>query len=371
MKKTPSRRSQTERRKSPRKSPRKAVIEALTPETGLNARDDAPQPSQGKECCAFCAKPLAVGDRALFVEEEVGRSFCAEDCITRFFAPEVERLEAEYQRRVVPGDILPEQREELQHLRWATLKEPDEVWREKTLSGDHRYTLIAEFENGLWCVCLSLFLKGEPSFLFLCVVTRNLALVETYRRGERMSWVKRRGAERTSAQTPPEFTEAQQALDGTVIPGVDQDLMEAAGFTSAPADGLALDGWSTEESLRAAASGERSPEDIQPSEFGVYQNCLEETLQEPSELWSLEAVSDEEEVRLFHFIKHYPESEGQGFWYVIVAREVAGNETEEDHLEVLDAFPSRDSELVSRYRQGNQELESASSEPAAPARVLH
>jgi hypothetical protein len=361
MKKTPSRKSQTERRKSPRRSP----------QASKEASPEAVQQATTQEACAYCAKPLAVGDRALYVEEEVGRSFCAEECITRFFAPEVERLEADYQRRVVSGDILPEQREELQHLRWATLKEPDEVWREKTLSGDHRYTLIAQFENGLWCICLSLFLKGEPSFLFLCVVSRNAALVESYRRGERMSWVKRRGAERSVDQSMPEFTQAQQALDGTVIPGVDQDLMEAAGFTQAPADGLALDGWSTEESLRATVNGERSPDDIQPSEFGVYQNCLEETLQEPSELWSLEAVSDEEEVRLYHFIKHYPESEGQGFWYVIVAREVVGNETEEDHLEVLDAFPSKDPERVSRYRQGNQEMEAESIEPAQTARVLH
>jgi hypothetical protein len=328
-------------------------------------------PKASQECCAHCAKPLATGERALFVEEEVGRSFCSEDCISQHFAPEVERLEAEYQAMLVTGDVTPEQREALAHLRWSTLQDPDEVWREKTLSGDHRYTLMARFEDGVWCICLSLFLRGEPSFLFLNVVTRNSAVVERYRRGERISWVRRDSKDERSSAQNPEFSLEQQALDGTVIPGVDADLMESAGFTSAPADGLALDGWSTEESLRASVGGDRRDDDIPPSEFGVYQGCLEETLQDPSELWALEAVSEEEEVRLYHFIRQYPESEGQGFWYVIVAREVSGSETEEDHLEVLDAFPTRDPELLGRYRQGRQELEGGPAEAPVSSRVLH
>ncbi len=365
MKKAPSRRTSTERRRTPRKPRGASGAAAATSQPSQASQDPASQ-----ECCAHCVKALAPGERALFVEEEVGRSFCSEDCISQYFAPEAERLESEYQKRWVEGDITSEGREELAHLRWSTLQDPDEVWREKTLSGDYRYTLIAGFEDEVWCVCLSLFLKGEPSFLFLNVVTRNQALVEHYRRGERISWVKRDSKERSSAQNP-EFSLEQQALDGTVIPGIDADLMESAGFTTAPADGLALDGWSTEESLRAAVGGERRDDDIPPSEFGVYQGCLEETLQDPSELWALEAISDDEEVRLYHFIRQYPESEGQGFWYVIVAREVTGSETEEDHLEVLDAFPTRDSDLVGRFRQGRQELEGGPSEPPVSTRVLH
>src|SRR5947209_5507412 len=45
-----------------------------------------------QELCTHCSKDLSREDRALFVEEEIGRVFCSEDCIAAFFAPEVERL---------------------------------------------------------------------------------------------------------------------------------------------------------------------------------------------------------------------------------------------------------------------------------------
>ena len=46
--------------------------------------------------CAYCEKKLTPSDSALFVEEEVGRVFCTEACISHFFSPDVERLEEEY-----------------------------------------------------------------------------------------------------------------------------------------------------------------------------------------------------------------------------------------------------------------------------------
>ncbi len=323
-----------------------------------------------QDTCSHCGRNLAAGDRALFVEEEIGRTFCTEECIGEFFAPDVERLDAEYHRLLSVSDLSAQEREELAHLRWPTLREPDEVWREKTLTGDQRYALIAEFEPAgkpVWCVCLSLFLRGEPSFLFLSIITRNAALVDRYRRGERMSWIKRTAAERESllnASPTPE----QQALDGTVIPADEMGLVDSV----MPTDGLA-DGWTTDEAVRAALGAERRSDDIPAEEYSTYQTCLEETLQTPDEIWSLVAEqtgipgNSEGAVRLFHFIRAYPESD-PGFWYLIVAKEMS--DEEEDHLEVLEAFPTRDPELVERYRQGSQELgaEGASSEDS---RVLH
>ena len=51
-----------------------------------------------------------------------------------------------------------------------------------------------------------------------------------------------------------------------------------------------------------------------------------------------------------HFIRHFP-AENPAIWYVIVARDT----DDEEHLEVLDAFPTRDLALVEKYRQGEQE----------------
>lgn len=174
MKKSSSRRSTGspvsgktgERRRHPRRAGQgvaKAAKKASVTNKASAELEATPSLLPSPECCAHCANPMGPGDRALFVEEEVGRSFCSEDCIGGYFAHEVERLESDYQQRLSSSDLSASEREKLAHLRWPTLREPDEVWREKTLSGDYRYTLISQFHNDkpVWCVCISLFLRGS------------------------------------------------------------------------------------------------------------------------------------------------------------------------------------------------------------------
>ncbi len=281
--------------------------------------------------CYNCSKNLKGVERALFVEEEVGRIFCSEDCITSYFGPEIERLEKEYFRRLSPNDLSSQEREKLTHLRWITLQEPDEIWREKTISGDYRFTLISEFqpeERQVWCVCICLLLRGEPSFLYLAFSTRNAAMVNTYRKGERVQLVKD----------------------------------ETDGKAEGPTDGLA-DEWTEDETIRAQLGQERSSNDIPPTEFALYQGCLEETLETPDEVWSV-PMSGRYSARLFHFIRYYPD-ESEGIWYLVVAREM-----DEEQIEILDAFPTRDSALVQQYRKGDQEV-GAVDTTASQSRVVH
>ncbi|MGZ3688902.1 MAG: PBECR2 nuclease fold domain-containing protein [Bdellovibrionota bacterium] len=342
MKKAPSKKGSPERRKTPRSS-------AKSP--GKRASSARKELSQ--DHCANCGKNLARDDRALFVEEELGRVFCAESCIAAFFTPDIERLEKEYFRKLSPQDLSGEEREALAHLRWVTLQEPDEVWQEKTLSGDLRYTLISEFEPGdrrVWCVCICLFLRGEPSFLYLAFPTRNPAMANFYRRGERVEWVKPEKS-RTPIEAAPE-TPTTHEDDKTGDPVI---------------DGLA-DDWTEEETFRAQLNQERSAEDIPSEEYALYQTCIEETLENPDEVWSI-GVSGKaggEQLKLYHFIRHYPD-EAPGIWYMIIARET---EDDEEQIEILDAFPTRDSQLVDRYRRGTQEVGALDPRPASN-RVVH
>jgi hypothetical protein len=279
-----------------------------------------------------CSKELEGRERALFVEEEVGRIFCSETCIADYFTPDIERLEREYNRRLSPSDLMGEERESLAHLRWITLQEPDEVWREKTLTGDYRFTLISEFQPGdrkIWCICICLFLRGEPSFLFLAFPTRNAAMVSAYRRGERVEWV-RPAQESRSPQRSQEDERTQ---------GNQKEMM----------DGLASD-WTEDETLRAQLIQERRSDDISPEDFALYQSCLEETLESPDEVWSLQ-LAGPDTLKLYHFIRHY-QNESPSVWYIIVAKETE----EEEQIEILDAFPTRDANLADRYRRGQQEV---------------
>jgi len=341
-----SNRKAVERRKrsrgksaSPYGKPSKASsrVPAERPRVGAQAE---------KDTCQNCSKFLEESDRALFVEEEIGRIFCSESCIAGYFSPEIARLEKEYFRRLSPRDLSGDERESLAHLRWITLQEPDEIWREKTLTGDFRFTLISEFQpenKRIWCICICLFLRGEPSFLYLAFPTRNAAMVNHYRKGERVELKSR---------------ESKGVRHG--VSGVSGEENVAP---IKQIDGLA-EAWTEEETLRAQLVQERRSDDIPTHEYVLYQSCFEETLDSPDEIWSRH-TKDSMGLKLFHFIRYYSE-EKPGVWYVIVAKET----DDQEEIEILESFPTHDSNLVDRYRRGRQEL-GLTSLGTVPMHVVH
>src|SRR5262249_16264387 len=104
-------------------------------------------------------------------------------------------------------------------------------------------------------------------------------------------------------------------------------------------------------------------DDIPAEDFGLYEACIEETLEAPDEVWSVQ-LGGEEAAKMYHFIRYY-EDQKPGIWFIIVARETDN----EEEIEILDAFPTRDSSLVDRYRRGEQEVGTTPSGPAT--RVIH
>jgi hypothetical protein len=280
--------------------------------------------------CVECDQHIHDRDQALFVEEDVGRYFCSEPCIVAHFTPEIEKLEREYGRGVSANDLTSEERERYAHLRWMNLEQPDEVWCEKTVKGDHRYTLIAEYrpdQKNVWAVAICLMLRGEPSFLYLAFVTSDRYLVDIFRRGD-----KQVVARKTSLSDQPEVA------------------ARSAGTASAPAGTSESDRlgepWTEADSLRVNILKKRRKDDILVEDFGFYQNCLEETLQEPSELWSYLPTKAP---RVYHFIRKYDHDES--FWYVVMAKDAR----DASQIEIVDAFPTHDLDLVQLCRYGEQE----------------
>lgn len=277
-----------------------------------------------REVCLNCSKDLIGSDRVLFVEEEVGRIFCSESCIAKFFSPEIKSLEKEYFKRRSSSDLNDKERKKLDHLRWVTLEEPEEVWREKTSSGDFRYTLISEYKidnKRLWCICICLFLKGEPSFLYLSFPTKNSSMVSFYRKGDKIPY-----------QINSKSGSKRQMLEQL----------------NCPTDRLA-DAWTEEETIRAMIGQNRRVDDIPRNEYGLYESCFQETLDEPDEVWCVSLKKNE--FQHFHFIRCYPE-EQPGFWYIVIARETDNDE----EIEILDACPTRDYNLVENFRNGKQRV---------------
>jgi hypothetical protein len=174
----------------------------------------------------------------------------------------------------------------------------------------------------------------------MAFVTRNAAMVNCYRRGERVEWAN------------PDRQEGRQKTNDDI------NVIRMLG----PTDGLATD-WTEDETLRAQMVQGRKADDIPQTDFELYQSCLEETLEAPDEVWSIDTPG-KKPLRLYHFLRYYPE-EQPGVWYIIVARET----DEDDQIELLDAFPTLDSELVERYRHGRQEV--GATESHSQSRVVH
>lgn len=315
-----TKKGQTERRKHPRRS-KKSVAAAVTPRV-----NDVSALPISQEHCSACGKGLKGEDRALFVEEDVGRVFCSEECITNHFQPEIDLIEKEYFKFRPKDDLSPEEREKFAHLRWITIQEPDEIWQETRPSGDKRHTLISQFKPGakpIWCICICLFLRGEPSFLYMAFPTRSKALVERFRKGQSIEWTKGESAEHAAEEFDDEGPRT---------------------------DGLA-DGWSQSETIRAEIHKTRNSNDIPVEEYGLYEKLMEKTLESPDELWVMESKDDGEPDR-YQFIKHFPDEEGGAMYYIVIAQE--SEQTE--HLEVIGQVPTRDPKVANQYRKGRQEL---------------
>ena len=134
-----------------------------------------------------------------------------------------------------------------------------------------------------------------------------------------------------------------------------------AGMTPNSAfDGLA-GSWTRDETLRAQVSDARNGTDINPDDFDRFQPCMDSALESPDEVW----VQPDEGKKIFHFIKQFPELDG-GIWYIVVARET----DDEEQIEILDAFPSRDYALVERLRVGKQEIGTSSNQEPI-SRLIH
>ena len=293
--------------------------------------------------CSMCGKDLRVLPRALFVEEEVGRTFCCEECISEYYQDDIQVLEKKYLRLRGRDDLTGEERTRYSHLRWITLEEPDEIWCEKTASGELRYTLISEFKpesRKIWNVCICLFLKNEPSFLYLAFPTQKLSLVKKFRTGTKIERVRdeRKGARGTAADRASR----------------DEETSEGESPTQSPEtlDRVAED-WTENEGLRAKLQHNKNAADIRMKDYGLFEHLADPTLETPDELW-VQDGADGAEPDQYAFIRYFP-NEGtedvSGVWYIVTAQE----SEESEELELLTQIPTVDAKLVQKYRQGRSQ----------------
>lgn len=280
--------------------------------------------------CIECSKVIGSSEQVMFVEEEVGRTFCSEACIIAHFTPEIEKLEREYGKHVTAHDLTAQERERYAHLRWVSIEQPDEIWQEKTVKGDARYTIITEFKpenKTVWSVSICLMLRGEPSLLYLAFITSDSHLVDIFRKGERLKI-------------------ARQQASNKQISSEQASNEQASNVVQLSESGRLAEPWTEADSLQASVVKNRKSDDISVDDFGFYKHCLEETLQDPNELWS---YTPQGAKPVYHFLRHYEQEDP--FWYVVMAKDTEDS----TQIEIIEAFPTRDASLVQLCRHGEQE----------------
>lgn len=278
------------------------------------AKTKAKAVTKGK---APAKKKASLADKELIlVDEAAGLIFENEQDLHGYFEPAIKKLEAEYQALRSEDDFTDEEQIAREHFLDACLDDPDEVWMDdKTIEDYPIFIYIKEIEEGdiAFKYVAIAYVSSEdeyPTFVFIHFPTKDSRVWQNYQRGE-MAYDR-------------DYEEAS-------VGGVEGDsLLEG--------DPLAI-------GLYQAMITVRSDKDIPQEKFQDFAELREETIEAADEIWR---KNDLDGNVLVSFIKEFPDHEVKDLTYIAVTQE---DEQSNVHS-LLFSFPTTDSALADRYRQG-------------------
>ncbi len=254
-------------------------------------------------------------EQTIIIDESRGLVFKTEDEVYQHFAKEIQILDEEYRNsrpeKDTGSDELVNTQENLSEL----LQEPDEVWLDENhLEGIPLGTFIGYYEtedeeNNYYYIALTYFVDNMPKFVFVHFATNDLSIIKKYQRGKKIY-----------DRNLQEIQSDEEAVDA---------LTEG--------NELAVGLYNAMLTLRTSS-------DIPVKDFPDYLHYREETIEEPEEIWR---KIDTEGRVLVSFIKSLPEESGDAKYIVVTVEDEA---SESQYL--LFSFPTRDHNLVDRYKQG-------------------
>jgi hypothetical protein len=267
--------------------------------------------------CQSCRRPLGAEEKVVYVEEGSNRFFCSEKCIRAYYDPMAEHYRREMMQIRDPHDIAESDFPEYESYAPLCLSNPDELWEEITDNGEKVNNYLANFTNEggkftyvVMCFCL----EQEPTYILLSFPTRDKKLVEDFRRGQRV--------------------EIQEAAEEQIAePEVSSVIAE---------DFLARQGNAIEEDMLR----HRGTKDIPPSEFEEYAHLLDQTIENPDEVWELQDDGDNTLLTLI------AQAEENVHYVVICTYDQGEGEGDRESWRVVYSFPTNDPALVQRYRRG-------------------
>lgn len=259
------------------------------------------------------ARKLDVHNAEIVIDAEKGLIFHSEEELYDHFLPQIQALEKEYFTNRGADDFQDDELPVYEELLAQVLDDPDEVWRDiDTIQGFRVHNYIAHFSvNGesVYYVAMVYRTGDTPSFVFLHFPSRDLKLVERFRRGDLMY-------DRVMKEV------SKGAIEGDAL-GEGDDL--AVGLYKSM---LKL----------------RNEKDIQEEKFHDYAELREGTIEEADEIWR---TNDLDGNILVSFIRDCSEDEADLHYIAITIEDPSSS----SHA-LLFSFPTKDQNLVDRYRHG-------------------
>jgi hypothetical protein len=252
----------------------------------------------------------------IVIDEAQGLIFENETDLFGYFEENINALEDEYQSVRSEEDFSDEEQLELESYLESTLDGPDEIWQdEQTFEDLVIHHFIRSFEVGdqvFHYIAVAYVTADEfyPSFVFIHFPTKDLRVLQNYQRGELV------------------YDKKYEYVQAGAIEG------DALGEGDPLSMGLYL-----------AMMKVRGDKDIDQENFRDFEDLREDTIESADEIWR---KNDLDGNILVTFIKEYPDHETKDLSYVVVTQEDANSNVHS----LLFSFPTNDSTLVDRYRQG-------------------
>lgn len=264
----------------------------------------------------------------IVIDEKQGLIFENDKTLFGYFSVPIKEFEARFQKMYdEKNDFSVSEQIEMENLLEDTLDDPDEIWIDDTTFEDlvvHTFVRTFDTKQQTFQYVAVVYINTEdsnPTFVFIHFPTRDLKMLEAFRENEII------------------FHRKLEAIQFAAIDG--DSLLEG--------DYLAI-------GLLESMLKIRGEKDITTERFQEFAECRESTINSPDEIWR--KVDTEGHV-LVTFIKEFPDMGVEDLHYIVVTEEDSDSQINS----LLFSFPSCDTSLVDRYRQGeNLEAEEVATE---------
>lgn len=254
---------------------------------------------------------MADKNEDIVIDKDKGLVFKSEKDLYDFFSDDIDKLEQELFSHRIKEDIPEKEFIKYENNLDLLIEYPDEVWEDINKTKHKNFAVFIKYfsEQNLYHIALTYLTNDIPSFVYLHFPTEDEKLVNKYRSGQLI------------------YDRISDAILGAV-----------EGDSLTEGDILA-------RGLYEAMLKLRSPEDLKEEYFLDYAGFREESIEQADEIWRSNSSSGNV---LVTFIKEFQMEDDEVLYYISVTQE---DENSNTHA-LLFSFPTTDSNLVDRYRNG-------------------